>query len=77
MKMLAILICKSGTCSYFTEREEEKFCILCGQPLISKCPKCNSEIKSKEQKFCHECSERLKDEALPLADIYDMFTVKD
>jgi len=69
---LAIYICKSGTCSYVTECDEEKFCMNCGQPLLNKCAKCHTNIKSKEQRFCHECGEGLKDESMPLEDIYNL-----
>ncbi len=36
-----------------------KFCMECGMPLVSKCPKCGSEL-SENAKFCPECGEKIK-----------------
>jgi len=73
---LRISICSSLTCTYVTQ-DDEKFCMICGHPLITNCRKCNARIISKDQQFCHKCSSRLKDEPVLLSDIYDRFIVTD
>gem|GEM_PF-3061848 len=69
---MAIYICKSGSCSYVTGCDEEKFCMICGKPLLSACAKCGAKIKRKEQRFCYECGEGLKDDSLLTNKLYSM-----
>jgi hypothetical protein len=63
---MAGAICKSGNCDFASKSGHEKHCIKCGEPMISACPKCNTEIQSLDQIFCGECGTRLKDEYKPV-----------
>jgi hypothetical protein len=46
-------------CSNFSHiSEEHKYCIICGEKLIDKCPKCDAPITNPTAKFCPKCGER-------------------
>ena len=38
----------------------DKFCIMCGAPMIGKCPSCGSYRESMEAKFCPNCGKPYK-----------------
>lgn len=50
-------------CHYFGENGQ-KFCPLCGQVLISKCPKCELPISNPLSRYCTACGYRYEKEVI-------------
>ncbi len=47
-----------GNCGKETEKNNQKFCIYCGAPLIDTCPNCGAELLD-DAKFCTNCGYKL------------------
>jgi len=58
------VICPNGDCGFSKgfERNEplDKFCPLCGKPLIDECPNCAAYLSTRGATFCSKCGELLK-----------------
>jgi len=59
--------CSNPSCGYQTKYERmydpvppEKFCTICGSPMISRCSSCDKIFTESVKTFCQNCGTRIK-----------------
>jgi predicted amidophosphoribosyltransferase len=75
MITMAGAICKSGKCNFQSEDGHEKFCPICGDPMVKECPKCQTPLEFLTQKCCSQCGTRLKDEPPSLLEEFNKISL--